>query len=452
MSANDTVRIGRDELFGPDIDKALARERAGRERIVADLPPVSPVRRLLNNSLFHMPLAALCAALVCWFLLEPDIEDFPSVGGEVLLVNADPFDAPGFIVLTVGEHAVYVDPLRVELERGAGGEPALASVEAIAVGDRIEATGLTEDGRLIAGALRPSTRGGSYGTTDKPLWPLILLFPLTAMLIALGLLVAEGITTRNWLRMIQRTLLGSFLAGLFALLAFIPAGFVLLLQQKVFDAEMLKHSDLMVVTVDDIGGFSFLLITACRSAAWACIGAACGVGMNLARSTRTQLRNSTIGGALGGALGGMFFDPIERFVGDSMFGGADVSRLVGLIAVGLSIGVFVALVERLAREAWLRVRTGPLAGKSFILYKTPTLVGNAPSSDVYLYKDAEIDPSHASVHRVGTTYEVEDLGSRAGTQVNGQKVRRRRLVSGDQVVIGNTILDFEERQKRTPVA
>jgi hypothetical protein len=281
---------------------------------------------------------------------------------------------------------------------------------------------------------------------------LILLFPLTAMLIALGLLVAEGITTRNWLRMIQRTLLGSFLAGLFALLAFIPAGFVLLLQQKVFDAEMLKHSDLMVVTVDDIGGFSFLLITACRSAAWACIGAACGVGMNLARSTRTQLRNSTIGGALGGALGGMFFDPIERFVGDSMFGGADVSRLVGLIAVGLSIGVFVALVERLAREAWLRVRTGPLAGKSFILYKTPTLVGNAPSSDVYLYKDAEIDPSHASVHRVGTTYEVEDLGSRAGTQVNGQKVRRRRLVSGDQVVIGNTILDFEERQKRTPVA
>jgi hypothetical protein len=36
--------------------------------------------------------------------------------------------------------------------------------------------------------------------------------------------------------------------------------------------------------------------------------------------------------------------------------------------------------------------------------------------------------------------------------VGGIKVRRRRLVSGDQIVIGSTILDFEERQKRTPAA
>jgi hypothetical protein len=174
--------------------------------------------------------------------------------------------------------------------------------------------------------------------------------------------------------------------------------------------------------------------------------------MHLVRATRAQLRNATIGGALGGALGGMFFDPIDRYVSSGMFDDGGLSRLVGLLAVGLSIGIFVALVERLARDAWLRVRTGPLAGKSFILYKTPTRLGSAPAADVYLFKDAEIDPAHASIHRVGTTYEVEDLGSRMGTQVNGTKVRRRRLVSGDQVVVGNTILDFEERQKRTPVA
>jgi pSer/pThr/pTyr-binding forkhead associated (FHA) protein len=135
-----------------------------------------------------------------------------------------------------------------------------------------------------------------------------------------------------------------------------------------------------------------------------------------------------------------------------MYDGSGGSRLVGLVAVGLSIGLFVALVERLARDAWLRVRTGPLAGKSFILFKTPTVIGNAPASDVYLYKDADIDPAHASVHRVGTVYEIEDMGSRMGTQVGGNKVRRRRLVSGDQIVIGSTILDFEERQKRTPLA
>jgi hypothetical protein len=168
--------------------------------------------------------------------------------------------------------------------------------------------------------------------------------------------------------------------------------------------------------------------------------------MNLARATRAQLRNSVIGGALGGALGGLFFDPIDRWVGSSMFGGGGASRLVGLLAVGLSIGVFVALVDRLAREAWLRVRTGPLAGKSFILYKTPTVIGSAPQADVYLYKDAEIDASHVSIHRVGTVYEIEDMDSRAGTTIGGSRIRRRRLASGDQIVIGSTVLDFEERQ------
>ena len=174
--------------------------------------------------------------------------------------------------------------------------------------------------------------------------------------------------------------------------------------------------------------------------------------MNIVRSTKTQLRNSVIGGALGGALGGLFFDPIDRWWKASMFEGGDLSRLVGLVAVGLSIGIFVALVERLGRDAWLRVRTGPLAGKSFILYKTPTILGSSPQSDVYLFKDAEIDASHAQVHRVGTVYEIEDMSSRMGTSVGGNKVRRRRLVSGDQIIIGSTILDFEERQKRTPSA
>lgn len=452
MSEHDKTRIARDELFTPEVDQALARERAGRERIIADTPPVSPVRRLLLNSLFHLPLAAVLAAVVCWFLLEPHITDMEVVGGEVLLVNAEPFDAgEGFIAFTVGDHAVYVDPTRVTLEPGDNGEPAFSSVEDIEIGDRLEAVGVEEDSKLVAGAVRPSSRSDSHASTTQ-MWALALLFPLTAMLIALGLLVAEGVTTRNWVRMIERALLGSFLAGLFATLAFVPAGIVLLVQNHVLDSEVAQHPDLLFVTIEDVSGTAFLIMTACRSVAWACIGAATGVGMNLVRSTRVQLRNSVIGGALGGALGGMFFDPIDRFIGSSMFDGAASSRLVGLIAVGLSIGIFVALVERLARDAWLRVRTGPLAGKSFILYKTPTIIGNAPASDVYLYKDAEIDPSHASIHRVGTTYEVEDLGSRMGTQVNGTKVRRRRLVSGDQVVIGNTILDFEERQKRTPVA
>jgi pSer/pThr/pTyr-binding forkhead associated (FHA) protein len=122
--------------------------------------------------------------------------------------------------------------------------------------------------------------------------------------------------------------------------------------------------------------------------------------------------------------------------------------MVGVMAIGVSIGVFLALLERLTREAWVRVRTGPLAGKSFVLYRTPTVVGSSPSSDIYLFKDAAIDAHHASIHRVGDAFEIEDRGSREGTTVGGQKVRRRRLRSGDAIGIGGTVLEFEERAVR----
>jgi hypothetical protein len=449
----DQIRIDRQELFDPAVDKALARERQGRERIIADTPAVSPIRRLLLNSLVYLPFAAVLGAFVAWRLLDPQISDMPTVSGEIILVNAEPFDGrPGVVALTVGPNEVLVDTGRVNLEHGAAGEPAFASADSLKIGDRIEVTGLEQGQRLWATAIRPSASAEPRGRVDKPAWPLVLLFPLTGCLIAFGLLFAEGLTTRNWIRMTERSLLGSFFAALFAGLALIPAAFILVISRWVLAHEVSLHPELVVVTVKEVGGVAFLVFTVCRSAAWACVGAATGLGMNLVRSTRTQLRNSVIGGALGGALGGLFFDPIDRFFGSSMFAGSGASRLVGLLAVGLSIGIFVALVERLARDAWLRVRTGPLAGKSFILYKTPTVIGNAPQSDVYLYKDAEIDPSHASIHRVGTSYEIEDMGTRMGTSVAGNKIRRRRLMSGDQIVIGSTILDFEERQKRTPVA
>jgi hypothetical protein len=447
----DRLRIDRHELFDPAIDQALARERSGRERIVADIPSVSRVRRLLLNSLFYLPMAAALAAYVVWRLLDPGLvaHERPMVAGEIILVNADPFDGrPGVISLTIGSSEVLVAAELAKLERGSAGEPAFAGLEQLAVGTRVEVAGTMEGNRLVAIAIRPYPHGAAHDYEPPSAAVEFLLFPLTSALIALGLLLAEGLTTRNWVRMIERSLLGSFLAALFATLAFLPAGLILQISQAVMQGELEKQPG-KFVTIRDISASSFFLFTACRSAAWGCIGAASGLGMNLVRSTRTQLRNSVIGGALGGALGGLFFDPIDRFFSDSLFATGSMSRLVGLVAVGLSIGVFVALVERLARDAWLRVRTGPLAGKSFILYKTPTSLGSSPQSDVYLYKDAEIDPSHASIHRVGTAYEVEDLASRMGTTVGGTKIRRRRLASGDQIIIGSTILDFEERQKRT---
>lgn len=411
------------------------------------------------SSLFYLPVAGLLASFSAWLLIEPSFVDFSKVGGEVLLVNTEPFEfGDGYvdaglgdaINLTVGDNKVIVFPGLVSMEPGVDGQTPFSDLSEIQPGTYLEAVGETwGENEMLASALRPATAAQALHTGDQIEggfgWSAILLFPVTAVFIAVALLVAEGLTSRNWMRMIDRVMIGVLLTAVFAFLSFIPAAIMMTIGQYVMSMDESANW----TTVQDMPAVTFVLYSACRSGAWAFIGAGLGLGMNLARSTKSQLRNSVIGGALGGALGGVFFDPIDRFFQEpSAFAGAELSRLVGLIAVGLCVGFFVALVDQLAREAWLRVRTGPLAGKSFVLYKTPTVVGSSPSADVYLFKDAAIDPNHIAIHRVGNRYEIEDLGTRSGTRVGRQNIRRQRLDSGDQVTLGATVLEFEERAKR----
>lgn len=453
MSADQDqhVKIERDELFTRSVDEALEKEKALRRRIGGDPPPISPLRRLLMSSMFYLPIAALLGTLGAYAILEPHFNDIQVLGGEVKLVDNDPFALPdGFRTITVGDKEVVLLE-ETKLEKGASGEEPLGSLAEIEEGQYLEVAVTVEemlDSRMFAVAVRPASEEHALATgTDvsgSSGWVLFLFFPLIATFVAIALHVAEGVSSRNWTRMVERAFLGGLLGGVFSMVAsFIPGGIIMMVGQLVLDGD-----EGTGFTISDVSPGRLLAYIAFRGAAWAAVGAALGVGMNLIRGTKPQIRNSVLGGALGGALGGTLFDPIDRFFRSSMFADSSVSRLVGFLILGVSIGIFVALVERLAREAWIRVRTGPLAGKSFILYKTPTTIGSSPQCDIYLFKDAEIDPSHAQIHRVGQAFELEDMNSRMGTKIAGTAVRRRRLASGDQIVLGGTVLEFEERAKR----
>ncbi len=448
---SDKLTIDRNELFGDDIDRALATRRAALGSSAPPPPPISKLRRILYSNLFYYPAAAVLGALLTWLLLEPEIQDVPVIAGQVDLVNEDPFNAEGYTSITIGDVEVYVDYDAV-FEAGEEGQPAIDSIYDISVGDYIEVAGygnLSEPNQVVAAFIRPITeeRAAEVGARlSDGMMHLYLLFPLTAALIAFFVLFAEGFASRNWARAIPRMLLGALLASVFSVLSLIPAGIIILIVQDSIVGDSLING------LDGLGTVDFLLVSASRSMAWAMVGAGLGLGMNLVRSTKVQLRNALIGGALGGAFGGVFFDSIDLFFVRSNFEDAAISRLVGLLAVGLGIGLFMALVDRFARTAWLRVRTGPLAGKAFVLYRTPTTIGSSPDAHIYLFKDAEIDAVHAQIHRIGSSHEVEDMGSRHGTKVADREVRRRRLVSGDQIIVGNTVLEFEERSKQTPAS
>ena len=182
-----------------------------------------------------------------------------------------------------------------------------------------------------------------------------------------------------------------------------------------------------------------------RAATWAVAGLCLGLAQGLALRSGRKIVNGLLGGMAGGALGGFLFDPIGIVLGQ--VGEGLLSRLIGLVILGAAVGAMIGLVEELLKDAWLRVEQGFLAGKQFVIYKTPTIIGSSPKCQIYLFKDVAVEPRHAAIHIVGNYYEIEDLQSPQGTFVNHQPVTRRRLQSGDRIRIGKTVFHYSEKKK-----
>jgi pSer/pThr/pTyr-binding forkhead associated (FHA) protein len=92
------------------------------------------------------------------------------------------------------------------------------------------------------------------------------------------------------------------------------------------------------------------------------------------------------------------------------------------------------------------MKHGPLAGKQFVLHRDSTVLGSSPRCEIYLFKDPAIEPRHAIIHNRGGRFEIEDCDSPDGTWVNDRRVSGRTwLQSGDEIVLGQTVLEFSLR-------
>lgn len=81
-------------------------------------------------------------------------------------------------------------------------------------------------------------------------------------------------------------------------------------------------------------------------------------------------------------------------------------------------------------------------GKHFQLSGVVHRVGREMSSDIQLL-DSESSRSHAEIRRDESgRYELVDLGSSNGTKINGARIQRHQLASGDRIEIGGTLMIY----------
>jgi pSer/pThr/pTyr-binding forkhead associated (FHA) protein len=73
--------------------------------------------------------------------------------------------------------------------------------------------------------------------------------------------------------------------------------------------------------------------------------------------------------------------------------------------------------------------------------KRRILLGRSRESDIQV-EDPNVSRRHAELRQEGASYWIVDLESTNGIEVNGQRVQRAKLDSGDTFTVGSTEITF----------
>jgi hypothetical protein len=440
-----TIRITAADASSSHVDDLLKRQASlrGEGGISRDTG-----KKWYLQNWFVLLIAGTVAAFLGWAMIEPIFDDMVYVEGNV--TEAHPGGPTpqilGDIVLG-NRHYFVVDQTRV---KGEGGKWVKLDLEQVKAGDRIGIyaekvdDGGPEGDLAVAGYIVPNAPVTGVGSdfdeeSKKKMIGAILLFPVVAGMVGLFIGATDGIMCRLMRR--------AALAGSVGLITGLIGGFIFMCFAG------LVYSPISDWAQRQSGGgagglttMGFMAQIGARGLAWSLAGIAMGLGQGLAMRSGKIVLYGFLGGLLGGLFGGLLFDPIYFFVTGEHNPSAATSRGISLSIIGGSVGLMIGIVELLARDAWLRMVAGPLAGKEFLIFKSNMNVGASPRSDIYLFNDQAVAQTHAVIRATGDTYEIEGVSDVYPLTVNNRAVKRTRLRHGDQIGLGRTVFVFQRKR------
>lgn len=119
----------------------------------------------------------------------------------------------------------------------------------------------------------------------------------------------------------------------------------------------------------------------------------------------------------------------------------DFAAQLAALEAGASAEEAQAIASLPSGSALLVVRRGPNVGARFLLDADSTVAGRHPEADIFL-DDVTVSRRHAEFLRVGTSFQVRDLGSLNGTYFDGVRIETALLSDGAEVQVGKFRLTF----------
>ncbi|MBI3926620.1 MAG: FHA domain-containing protein [Armatimonadetes bacterium] len=451
MSENDgLLRITKEEVMSPHVDDLVKRQKSLRGESAGLVNKEKRIWFLQNW--FVLMIAGLAGALLAWLIIEPMFEDMPYWRGTI----------------------ESIEPGAAELE-SSGGIEVLGTIKVR--GQKFLVVGETEEtregflaGPLKLGQLKVGQEVGVYSQSagditvavcidmnpTRPQDPSLslnelnarstvaqfILFPMVAALIGLFIGAADGLVCRMPMR--------ALISGGIGLIVGCLGGFVTYFLANMVYGVITAFAHKF--TGDAVGGLSttgFAFQVIGRAIGWALAGTTVGLGQGIALKSKRLFIYGLVGGVVGGLIGGLLFDPIGLLLigGGKQAVVGDVSRGVGFGVIGATVGFMIGIVELLARDAWLKMIEGPLAGKEFLVFKDVMAIGSSPRSDIYLFNDDNVLDHHGTLRVVGEECEIESTSADRPVMVNNRPIRAARLRSGDQITLGRTSFLYMKRNR-----
>ncbi|HXH61165.1 MAG TPA: FHA domain-containing protein [Fimbriimonadaceae bacterium] len=186
------------------------------------------------------------------------------------------------------------------------------------------------------------------------------------------------------------------------------------------------------------------------------IGLCMGLAIGLTLKSKRGLLAGIVGGTIGGIVTGFGFDTVADLLGHVMAtaqSGTKVppgmmlevggpSRAVLAAGLGVAVGLFVALIDQVTRQAWVRLVLGRNEGREWPIDGEKTLIGRDERANVPLFGDMNVAPLHAIIFKQGSQYVIQDQNTGIGIGVNNQRVATAALNPGDSFQIGSHNLQF----------
>ena len=85
--------------------------------------------------------------------------------------------------------------------------------------------------------------------------------------------------------------------------------------------------------------------------------------------------------------------------------------------------------------------TGPSKGKVYYLIGKRAVIGRGENADIQIV-DVKISREHAELSFASGSYTITDLGAQNGIIVNDVKVKQKKLVDSEKIVIGQTVFKY----------